>query len=400
MLTRATLAFCIITLSTVFLMVININSHPFCVKTETILRRSTEKCNYFQTLEIRHFKDNSSHEEIFLESQRLEIEATHLYKSIDSAVGLEQFVPAKGGKPILNLILTTWGAGGYYLADLLNVMPGNFYNFQPLNFLPNESHIMNEIILKSLNCDFEDDNLNIRIDFNTRFFDFCELHNETCQKVEFVEQLCQLFPMQTMKTVEVDLDKAAELLKNESINLRIVYFVRDPIRMFYANPEIHDCWTHFQCKNIELLCKTLNSNAKLVADMTQNFPRTFKVVHYEEFVANPYEVTKELMRFFGLAYNMRIHEFLNSHPMYKTPYIWAKNVTYSDILKLQNECQFTMNTFGYSLVQGEHDNAEQTILGVYAEKTMLDITDPAIVNYKLNVKNIPIRFNAFNETEF
>jgi hypothetical protein len=78
----------------------------------------------------------------------------------------------------------------------------------------------------------------------------------------------------------------------------------------------------------------------------------------------PYNVTQEILHFYGLPFHPRVMEFIDKHTKANlhgefstnrdsktTPFYWAKNLTYSDVNNIQDRCRDALRLWGYKEVK-------------------------------------------------
>lgn len=142
---------------------------------------------------------------------------------------LDQLTPETGGKPVRNVIITTWRSGSTFLGDILNSLPANYYHYEPLlNFdivqIRGPPHAAAALrnLKKLLDCDYSD--MDDYLEYgkghvwlfthNERLWDQCSEHPQYCWNSTFLTRFCKLFPLQSMKVVRLRLKLAEELLGN------------------------------------------------------------------------------------------------------------------------------------------------------------------------------------------
>lgn len=143
---------------------------------------------------------------------------------------LEDLLMESGGKPIRNVIFSTWRSGTTFLGEVLNSMPGNFYHYEPLLKyeiiqIRGPPHAENALstIKSMLKCDFSamEDYFEYgkthlhQFSHNTRLWDHCKYKKELCIDANFTAKFCKLFPFQSMKVVRVRLRLVKELLEDK-----------------------------------------------------------------------------------------------------------------------------------------------------------------------------------------
>lgn len=159
-----------------------------------------------------------------------------------TANNIEELTPLTGGTPIINVLLTDFCSGSTFTEEILNKIPASFYHYEPLFYYEGLTrvhddeqgqHAVNDI-LKRLHCDFDGlqkylhiakaDQYPLRN--NTRVMNYFESASD--YTLDFLSNACRLFPVQTMKITRLSLKYARSLLEDKSINLRLVFFIRDP----------------------------------------------------------------------------------------------------------------------------------------------------------------------------
>lgn len=156
---------------------------------------------------------------------------------------LNNLTYASGGKPIINYIVTTFRSGSDFLTDLLYSFPGTFVHHEPL-IAYDVVRLRDELsrkaayhdVLDFFHCNYSnmDQFFNMvhsgknvhAISFNKRFW--YNLKNETYYTKKFLSEICKLFPIQLMKTTRIILKGIRSLLENQSLNLKILFLIRDP----------------------------------------------------------------------------------------------------------------------------------------------------------------------------
>jgi hypothetical protein len=143
-----------------------------------------------------------------------------------------EFPLATGGTPIRSMVVSTWRSGSSFFGGLLSHLPANFYFYEPMlpfgqkQFSDPLDKIDKIDYVKNLfKCNFNQtpEFINIGKKFSflsqveqigPQFMKRCT-NKEECFDPEFLEPLCELFPVQTMKLVRMRMNLAAELLRDE-----------------------------------------------------------------------------------------------------------------------------------------------------------------------------------------
>ena len=107
-------------------------------------------------------------------------------------------------------------------------------------------------------------------------------------------------------------------------------------------------------------------------NLTKQYPQRFKVVRYEDLSLNPYDMTQTILEFYGLPFDIRVQEFLDSHTKHNiggvsstfrdsksAPFHWTKDLVIDDVKYIQDSCMEAMQLWGYKPVATDdelHDN--------------------------------------------
>ena len=93
-----------------------------------------------------------------------------------------------------------------------------------------------------------------------------------------------------------------------------------------------------------------------------------RVIRYEDLAKDPYDVSKKLFHFLGYEVHPAIVQFLNTHTKsthsrnykYNTyritksvPYHWREDLTFDEVVRIQDACKQAMKLWGYKLAQNE-----------------------------------------------
>lgn len=143
---------------------------------------------------------------------------------------LSNYSLAQGGRPIRNIIITTWRSGSTFLGEIMNAIPANYYHYEPLldydimqiRGPPYGANALRNL-KRLLNCEYQ--HMKHYLDYgkthvylfthNTRLWDQCQLYPQYCWNSTFLSEFCKLFPFQSMKIVRLRLRLAEELLRDE-----------------------------------------------------------------------------------------------------------------------------------------------------------------------------------------
>lgn len=177
---------------------------------------------------------------LILEITRLKIklDLMHYNFSFAGVRKIEDLLMEYGGSPVRTLIVSTWRSGSSFLGELVNVMSGNFYHYEPLlrygiKQIRGPPHANESIsYLKDMfRCDnnamasyiqFWKDHLSSivfrrfnPVENNRRLWNLCNIKDDFCFNSYLVASICKLFPFQSMKVVRFRLKLVKNILEDE-----------------------------------------------------------------------------------------------------------------------------------------------------------------------------------------
>ncbi|KZC04460.1 PREDICTED: carbohydrate sulfotransferase 4-like [Dufourea novaeangliae] len=288
---------------------------------------------------------------------------------------LEDLVMEKGGRPMRSVILTSWRSGSTFLGDVINAHPANFYHYEPLlDFgivqirgppLADEALGNLESLLR---CDFN--NLDRYLEYgkthpwvfnhNTHLWRQCQAHKKICWDPRFVSRFCKLFPFQSMKIVRLRLRAAEKLLDQEDLGIRLVLLIRDPRGILQSRKHREWCPTNPDCSDPALVCADMVSDFSAAVRLIKKYPRTFRVVRYEDLSVDPYRHVKNLYNFYGLDFHINVKRFLDTHTKNDVggvsstfrnskvaPFHWRADLDFEEVDEIQRVCAAAMRLWGY-----------------------------------------------------
>lgn len=134
---------------------------------------------------------------------------------------LKNFTPESGGTPIRSIVVTTFRSGSSFFLEILQAVPGTFLYFEPLQVISKNGHLEdNQTIAFTkdlLRCKYKYEFTKNK-DFlkrNLQKIELCKMMGKNCTSGKFLGQICELFPIQAMKTVRGNLKIMASLLEDK-----------------------------------------------------------------------------------------------------------------------------------------------------------------------------------------
>ncbi|XP_030561816.1 carbohydrate sulfotransferase 4 isoform X1 [Drosophila novamexicana] len=289
---------------------------------------------------------------------------------------LNDMTPETQGTPVRSIVVTSWRSGSTFLGDILNAMPGNYYHYEPLLDFgikqvrdPEDQQLAVQNLKNLLNCDYGDmsDYLEYGkthtylFEHNQRLWEVCREYPRFCWRPAFLTPFCRLFPIQSMKTVRLRLAQAEQLLQDQSLsNVRIVLLVRDPRGTMQSRRHRIWCGGNEDCEDPALVCQDLVDDYKTADKLLKVYPGRFRTLRYEDLSLNPYDVTQDILQFYGLPFDPAVEEFLDTHTKenkggvsstYRdsrsAPFHWKQDLRADEIKQIQDVCVEAMDLWGY-----------------------------------------------------
>lgn len=376
--------YCVGGLCTLLTLILLHGKFPWIVPCSLSIHDTAKSHNIFDTSKFVSISD-------ILTTQRAKIKDE--MKNFDYPSGrfgiaaskLSDLTPKTGGIPVRSVVVTTWRSGSTFFGDIINSMPGSFYYYEPLlNFgikqiRSNDEEEAVRNLKNLLNCNFNNDMADY-LDFgkvkthffqhNIRLWSVCVLYPHFCWHPIFLTEFCRLFPLQIMKTVRLRLSSAEKLLDDKNLNVRVIKLVRDPRATMQSRRNHTWCAENPDCGEAALLCESLEADFISAQYFSKKYTSRFKAIRYEELSLNPYEMSQEILNFYGLPFDFKVQEFLNTHTKKNigdfsttfrdskwTPFHWIHDLTSAEIMHIQKSCSKAMEMWGYRKMENFSNNA-------------------------------------------
>ncbi|XP_019876489.1 carbohydrate sulfotransferase 5 [Aethina tumida] len=347
-----------------------------------LLAFSQRDSNYHRPMQYRQVvldepkqEDNSTTLNEIIEQQRYEIRHELIDYKFKSGTNLRNYTLETNGDPIRNIIITTWRSGSTFLGDVMNAVPGNYYHYEPLlhyGIVQIRGAPQSDSALKTLknllNCNYT--TLSRYLNYgrshpylfthNTRLWNLCEMYPRYCWNAGFLNQVCKLFPFQSMKTVRLRLWLAEDLLNDKKLNIKALLLVRDPRGTIQSRKHRDWCPGKPDCDQPNNLCADMVSDYSAAIQFKKRYPTTFRAIRYEDLSLNPYEHVQDLFKFFGLQFHEQVKMFLDSHTKVNVggvsstfrdsksaPFHWKTDLNATEIQYIEENCEEAMKLWGY-----------------------------------------------------
>lgn len=259
-----------------------------------------------------HFDDSRA--DAIIERERKHIEEE--FAGLETGDFLANNIIDQGGEPVRAMLVTSWRSGSTFLGDILYSHPGTFYHYEPLGYndivqvrsgtrakyathtLENLMHcnykslgkesgirtIINRNLSKML-LDLYMKAAKIQHwmhSHNTRLYGHCNLKEgdqSVCEDPEFLSRFCSLYPYQLTKTVRLRLNLTQYLVSDPSLNVKVLYLVRDPRGTLESRK--HRAWCHGapDCEDPSHLCQDLVSDYHAYKRLSRMHPGRFKYIN-------------------------------------------------------------------------------------------------------------------------
>ncbi|XP_030053331.1 carbohydrate sulfotransferase 5-like [Microcaecilia unicolor] len=323
------------------------------------------------------------------------------------------------------LILSTWRSGSSFVGQLFNQNPDVFYLIEPAwhvwNRLPQETpellHLpVRDLIRSIFLCDMSTltpymsksqyiGNLFLWQESralcssivcpDSTLKDFINRTEcvKKCGTVPFkkLEEACRNYSYVVLKAVRIfSLEVLYPLLKDPSLNLKIIHLVRDPRAILssresigYLNSDdVIVSKAQGSTSNIsvvmEEICKAQVQIYKLASLNPQPFLKNrYIMVRYEDLVRSPVDLITELYDYIGLTvttkfktwtYNVSHGLIPNdknlmpfSEDSVKVAQQWREKLHFSKVKQVQKLCKQEMEVFGYQLIESEREQKNMSL---------------------------------------
>lgn len=91
-------------------------------------------------------------------------------------------------------------------------------------------------------------------------------------------------------------------------------------------------------------------------------------MRYEDLSLSPFDGTQEILQFYGLSFDERVSEFLDTHTKANVggvsstfrdsksaPFHWTKELPYLEVKYIQDSCKEAMRVWGYKHANNESE---------------------------------------------
>ena len=116
-----------------------------------------------------------------------------------------------------------------------------------------------------------------------------------------------------IKTVQLRIKDTEELLKDTSLNLKVIVLVRDPRGVMKSRSKMSWCDQPI-CNKTSWVCSDLNSDVENTWKLSKKYPNQIILIRYEDLCIQPYKTAEKLFKFLGLPQKPQfIDTYLEEH---------------------------------------------------------------------------------------
>ncbi|GJQ72959.1 hypothetical protein Trydic_g1600 [Trypoxylus dichotomus] len=169
-----------------------------------------------------------------------------------------------------------------------------------------------------------------------------------------------------MKVVRLRLKLAEELLKDQSLNVKVLLLIRDPRGTLQSRKHRDWCPGAPDCDQPQRLCADMVSDYMAARDLQNKYPDRFTAIRYEDLSVDPYNNIPKLFTFFGLTFHENVKKFLDSHTKTNAggvsstfrdsksaPFHWRMDLNFTEVQSIEESCQEAMDRWGYVKAKNE-----------------------------------------------
>ncbi|KAK7074684.1 hypothetical protein SK128_025250 [Halocaridina rubra] len=295
------------------------------------------------------------------------------------------------GYPRVVLLWTYWRSGSTFLGDLLvSAVNDTFYSYEPL--LPygvkvfrsddNDTRSKVKYLQDLFHCNVTDHALPVRRlsrekcykRRNTFLMAKCSHLRVDCGSPEVVNDACKSANLHFAKVLRMGLVWARKLLEDPSLDLQIIYMVRDPRPVMHSRKSFGWC-KKIDCGNITQVCHHLRLDLQDSQALARDYPERFKYVQYEPLSLNTEETVNEIWDFVHLKLSSeslsKLRDlthgvgpsgaFDTSRDTVKHTFSWRDTMSFASVKTIQDACPDVLRSLGLRSFASEKDLKNMTI---------------------------------------
>ncbi|XP_064089165.1 carbohydrate sulfotransferase 5-like [Macrobrachium nipponense] len=216
------------------------------------------------------------------------------------------------GYPRVVILWTTWRSGSTFLGDLLvSAVSETFYSYEPLipygvRILRSNDTVTNDALayLSGLfRCNLTNYKWQLRRMArercyrrrNTYLMTRCVSPKVDCGNTVVVSDICKSAKLHFAKVLRMGLVWAEKLLEDPSLDVQIVYMVRDPRPVMRSRRPYG--WCKSDCRNVTNVCHHLRFDLQDSCQLARRYPDRFKFVQYEQLSLDTEKHVRDIWNF-------------------------------------------------------------------------------------------------------
>ncbi|XP_028899474.1 carbohydrate sulfotransferase 3 isoform X2 [Zeugodacus cucurbitae] len=280
---------------------------------------------------------------------------------------------------VRNVIVTRWLSGSSRLVKYFHRAPGYYQHFSPLydskhqiiRAVPEITDAL-KYLKQLLQCDYNKTDLLLKM--ARKHFTFYSLYGHQrklcrkyplhCWNKEFLSEVCKMYPFLTMIVYKMMLKDIGQMLNDKSLNVRMILLVRDPRGTMQSRKHRDWCAGNSDCENPHYVCQDLVADYHAAVELLKEHPSRFRTLRYEDLSLNTYDMTQEVLQFYGLPFDPLVEEFLDTHTKVNiggvsstyrdsksAPFHWKQDLRPDEIQYIQKNCEEAMQLWGYRKIE-------------------------------------------------
>ncbi|XP_041417094.1 carbohydrate sulfotransferase 4 isoform X1 [Xenopus laevis] len=325
------------------------------------------------------------------------------------------------------IILSTWRSGSSFTGQLFSQHPDVFYLMEPVWHVWSKMHqnsvnllhmAARDLVRSVFLCDMSVFEAYLPPEkFSSSFFQWetsralcsppvCNLFKRSdiipqnhckllCPKNPFniTEKACKSYSHIVLKEVRFfDLKVLYPLLRDPSLNVKILHLVRDPRGVFHSREKttsalsfdtkivLGDIESQNSDADYEMIKQICESQVEMYRTvMTSNFSRLrshYHMVRYEDIADDPIENARQMYQFANLNFTPKLKTWvhnithgkgqgmsfvINSRDARNVSRAWRDHLPFKTVYRIQNICKEALKVFGYRTLKTETEQKNLSV---------------------------------------
>ncbi|XP_068249141.1 carbohydrate sulfotransferase 1-like [Palaemon carinicauda] len=294
--------------------------------------------------------------------------------------GLKENANKGKGYPRVVMLWTTWRSGSTFLGDLLvSAVNETFYSYEPLIpygvriFRYDDEHTRDALtyLTDLFRCDLTNHKWQVRRMAqekcyrrrNTYLMKNCADSKVDCGNPTVISNACKSANFHFAKVLRLGLVWARKLLDDPSLDLQIIYMVRDPRpsdKVDNVNSRKPYGWCRSDCRNITNVCRHLRFDLQDSRQLEVDYPDRFKFIQYEKLSLDTETYVKDLWNFLHLdmteavmkkvrdltSNNGKDGAFDTNRDTTEHTFSWRQKMAFESVAEVQRACDDVIRQLG------------------------------------------------------